>query len=75
VKPKNLICHWYDKDALVAARFYAATFSDNQVTAVHKWPSDSPNGKNAPDSTSAAAFSARCVDSSRAVIPPNGTGR
>jgi hypothetical protein len=27
MKPKNTICLWYDKDALEAARFYAATFS------------------------------------------------
>ena len=43
--PKNTICLWYDKDALEAARFYAATFPDSQVTAVHKAPSDYPSGK------------------------------
>ena len=42
---KNTICLWYDKDALQAARFYAATFPDSKVTAVHKAPSDYPNGK------------------------------
>ena len=26
MKPKNTICLWVDKDALDAARFYAATF-------------------------------------------------
>ena len=25
MKPKNPICLWFDKDALEAARFYAAT--------------------------------------------------
>lgn len=33
-KPRNTICLWYDKDALEAARFYAATFPDSKVTAV-----------------------------------------
>ena len=43
--PKNTICLWYDKDAHEAARFYAATFPDSKVTAVHKAPSDYPGGK------------------------------
>ena len=42
---KNTICLWYDKDAEAAARFYAATFPDSAVTAVHKAPSDFPGGK------------------------------
>lgn len=33
---KNTICLWYDKDAEEAANFYAATFPDSEVTAVHK---------------------------------------
>ena len=45
MKPKNTICLWYDKDALEAARFYAATFPNSEVTAVHKAPSDYPGGK------------------------------
>ena len=44
-KPKNIICLWYDKDALDAARFYAKTFPDSKVTAVLKAPSDYPSGK------------------------------
>ena len=32
---KNTICLWYDKDAEAAANFYAATFPDSEVTAVH----------------------------------------
>ena len=44
-KPKNIICLWYDKDAEAAARFYAATFPDTKVTAVHKAPADYPSGK------------------------------
>jgi predicted 3-demethylubiquinone-9 3-methyltransferase (glyoxalase superfamily) len=43
--PKNTICLWFDKDALDAARFYAATFPDSAVTAVHKAPADYPDGK------------------------------
>jgi predicted 3-demethylubiquinone-9 3-methyltransferase (glyoxalase superfamily) len=45
VIPKNTICLWYDKDALDAATFYAATFPDTRVTAVHRAPSDYPSGK------------------------------
>ena len=43
--PKNTICLWYDNDALDAARFYAATFPDSEVTAVHEAPTDYPGGK------------------------------
>jgi len=43
--PKNTICLWYEKDAEAAARFYAATFPDSKVTAVHKSPGDYPGGK------------------------------
>src|ERR1043165_2555573 len=43
--PKNTICLWFDKDALEAARFYAATFPDSEVTAVHRAPDDYPGGK------------------------------
>ena len=42
--PKNTICLWFDKDAQ-DARFYAATFPDSEVTAVHKAPGDYPCGK------------------------------
>jgi predicted 3-demethylubiquinone-9 3-methyltransferase (glyoxalase superfamily) len=43
--PKNIICLWFDKDAHDAAQFYAATFPNSKVTAVHKAPSDYPSGK------------------------------
>jgi predicted 3-demethylubiquinone-9 3-methyltransferase (glyoxalase superfamily) len=43
--PKNTICLWFDKDAHDAAQFYAATFPNSKVTAVHKAPSDYPSGK------------------------------
>lgn len=42
---KNTICIWYDKEALEAARFYAATFPNSEVTAVHHAPADFPGGK------------------------------
>src|SRR5215475_6465945 len=45
MKPKNTICLWFNKDAHDAARFYAATFPDSKVTAVHKAPSDYPSGR------------------------------
>lgn len=43
--PKNSVCLWFNKDALEAARFYAATFPDSKVTAVHPAPSDYPSGR------------------------------
>ena len=43
--PKNMICLWYDKDAETAAHFYAETFPDSAVTAVHHAPADFPSGK------------------------------
>ena len=49
--PKNTICLWYDKGAHEAARFYAATFPDSKVTAVHKAPSDFPGGKKGDELT------------------------
>jgi predicted 3-demethylubiquinone-9 3-methyltransferase (glyoxalase superfamily) len=45
LKPKNTICLWYDGAALEAARFYAATFPDSRVAAVHHAPADYPSGK------------------------------
>jgi predicted 3-demethylubiquinone-9 3-methyltransferase (glyoxalase superfamily) len=45
MKPKNTICLWFDKDAEEAARFYADTFPDSEITSVFKAPSDYPDGK------------------------------
>ena len=42
---KNTICLWYNKDALDAARFYAATFPNSTVGAIQKAPADYPSGK------------------------------
>ncbi|MFN3583259.1 VOC family protein [Phenylobacterium sp.] len=42
---KAIICLWYDHDAEAAAKFYAATFPNTTVGAVHRAPSDYPDGK------------------------------
>ena len=42
---KNTICIWFDTQAEEAARFYAATFPDSAVTAIHHAPGDYPSGK------------------------------
>jgi len=42
---KNTICLWYDKDAEEAAHFYAKTFPDSCVNAVHRAPGDYPSGQ------------------------------
>ena len=38
------ICLWYDGEAEAAALFYAATFSDSAVQAIHRSPADHPGG-------------------------------
>ncbi len=43
--PKSTICLWCDGTALDAATFYAATFPDSEVRAVHHAPCDYPDGK------------------------------
>ena len=42
--PKNTVCLWFDGTALEAATFYAQTFPDSQVRAVHHAPADYPSG-------------------------------
>ncbi|TWI65410.1 2-polyprenyl-6-hydroxyphenyl methylase/3-demethylubiquinone-9 3-methyltransferase [Pseudoduganella lurida] len=42
---KNTICLWFDGTAEAAARFYAATFPDSAVKAVHGAPGDYPDGR------------------------------
>lgn len=42
---KNTVCLWYQGDALDAAQFYAQTFPDSSVGAVHRAPGDYPDGK------------------------------
>ena len=43
--PKNTVCLWFDGAALDAATFYAGTFPDSRVDAVHRAPADYPSGK------------------------------
>ena len=43
--PKNLVCLWFDGTAENAAKFYAATFPDTRVNAIHRAPDDYPEGK------------------------------
>ena len=43
--PKNLVCLWFDGTAEDAANFYAATFPDTRVNAIHRAPDDYPEGK------------------------------
>jgi len=45
MQAKNTICVWYNGGAEAAARFYAETFPDSFVTAVHRAPGDFPSGK------------------------------
>ncbi len=42
---KATLCLWYDGTAEEAATFYAATFPDSSVGAVHRAPGDFPGGK------------------------------
>lgn len=42
---KNTICLWFNGTALEAAEFYANTFPDSAVKAVHRAPGDFPSGK------------------------------
>ncbi|QTP54194.1 VOC family protein [Billgrantia sulfidoxydans] len=42
---KNTICLWYDGAAEEAAKFYAETFPDSSLDAVHRAPGDYPAGK------------------------------
>lgn len=45
IPAKSTICLWYNGTAEDAARFYAQTFPDSQVQAVHRAPADFPSGK------------------------------
>ena len=42
---QNVICIWYDNAAEEAAEFYAKTFPNSKVKAVHRSPGDFPGGK------------------------------
>ena len=51
MSPKNTICLWYDGTAREAATFYAATFPDSEVKAVHHAPGDYPDGAEGDELT------------------------
>lgn len=42
---KMAVCLWFDGNAEEAATFYADTFPDSHVDAVHRAPGDYPEGK------------------------------
>ena len=42
---KNTICIWYEGGAEEAAQFYARTFPDSSVGAIHRAPGDNPSSK------------------------------
>ena len=43
--PRIQPCLWFDRNAEEAARFYAATFPDSRIDAVHHAPADYPAGR------------------------------
>jgi 2-polyprenyl-6-hydroxyphenyl methylase/3-demethylubiquinone-9 3-methyltransferase len=43
--PKSTVCLWFDRDALEAAQFYAATIPASSVGRVLRAPGDFPDGK------------------------------
>ncbi len=45
MKSKNTLCLWYKDDAEGAARFYAETFPDSAIGAIHRAPDDFPGGR------------------------------
>ncbi|MFJ5537447.1 VOC family protein [Vreelandella titanicae] len=42
---KNTVCLWYDGGAEETARFYAQTFPNSSIDAVHRAPGNYPAGK------------------------------
>ena len=42
---KNTVCLWFEKEAEVAAEFYAVTFPDSRVNKIFHAPGDFPGGK------------------------------
>jgi len=42
---KNMVCLWFNGDAEEAAQFYARTFPESSVDAIHRAPADYPAGK------------------------------
>jgi len=59
---KNTICLWFDNNAQDAARFYAATFPDSKVIAIHEAPGDFPGGKQGdPLTVEFTVFGVACM--------------
>src|SRR5688500_5989551 len=58
-KATNTICLWFNKDAQDAARFYAATFPNSEVTAIHIQEQHLTNA--GCDSIGAAYFRCRSI--------------
>lgn len=48
---KATICLWFDTEAKAAAEFYAATFPDSAIGAVHRAPGDFPGGETGDELT------------------------
>ena len=42
---KNTICLWFERNAEEAARFYTGLFPQSRLGAIHRAPSDYPDGK------------------------------
>jgi predicted 3-demethylubiquinone-9 3-methyltransferase (glyoxalase superfamily) len=42
---KNTVCLWFEYEAEIAARFYTGLFPQSQLGAIHRAPTDYPNGK------------------------------
>jgi predicted 3-demethylubiquinone-9 3-methyltransferase (glyoxalase superfamily) len=42
---KNTICLWFERNAEEAARFYTGLFPQSSLGAIHRAPSDYPDGK------------------------------
>ena len=42
---QNVICLWYNGNAEEAASFYAQTFPNSKITAIHRAPANYPDGK------------------------------
>ena len=71
---KNTICLWYDdSEAEDAAHFYAKTFPDSSVDAVHRAPGDFPSGKKGDVLTVEFTVMGIPASGSTAVLPSSTT--